>query len=79
MIRARKSIKEDGTTVYEIRGPLFFGSTQIFTSKLEVKGNHDKVEIDFVESRVSDYSGIEAISGIVEKYEKEGKTVASSI
>jgi len=33
------------------------------------------VEIDFMESRVSDYSGIEAISGIVERYEKEGKKI----
>jgi len=32
MIRARKSIKEDGTKVYEIWGPLFFGSTQGFNS-----------------------------------------------
>lgn len=75
-IRARKSIKEDGTKVYEIWGPLFFGSTQMFTSKFDVKNDPDNVEIDFIESRVSDYSGIEAISGIVEKYEKEGKTVA---
>jgi SulP family sulfate permease len=75
-IRARKRIKEDGTKVYEIWGPLFFGSTQMFVSKFDVKGDPDRVEIDFIESRVSDYSGIEAISSIVEKYEKEGKGVA---
>lgn len=74
-IRARKRVKIDGTKVYEIWGPLFFGSTQMFVSKFDVKGDPEKVEIDFIESRVSDYSGIEAISGIVEKYEKEGKTV----
>ena len=74
-IRARKRIKEDGTKVYEIWGPLFFGSSQMFVSKFDVKGDPDKVEIDFIESRVSDYSGIEAISGIVERYEKEGKKV----
>ncbi len=74
-IRARKRIKEDGTKVYEIWGPLFFGSTQMFVSKFDVKGDPKNVEIDFIESRVSDYSGIEAISGIVEKYEKEGKKI----
>jgi len=74
-IRARKRIKEDGTKVYEIWGPLFFGSTQMFVSKFDVKGDPDKVEIDFIESRVSDYSGVEAISGIVEKYEKAGKKI----
>jgi sulfate permease, SulP family len=75
-IRARKRTKTDGTKVYEIWGPLFFGSTQMFVSKFDVKGDPEKIEIDFIESRVSDYSGIEAISGIVEKYEKEGKKVA---
>ncbi|MGB1308884.1 MAG: sodium-independent anion transporter, partial [Oceanihabitans sp.] len=34
-----------------------------------------KVEIDFVESRVSDHSAIEAIFNIVEKYEAEGKSI----
>lgn len=75
-IRARKRIKEDGTKVYEIWGPLFFGSTQMFVSKFDAKTDPDKIEIDFIESRVSDYSGIEAISSVVEKYEKEGKKVA---
>lgn len=75
-IRARKRFKDDGTKVYEIWGPLFFGSTHIFTSKFDVKGDPENVEIDFIESRVADYSGIEAISNIVEKYEKEGKRVA---
>lgn len=74
-IRARKRITEDGTKVYEIWGPLFFGSTQMFVSKFDIKGDPDTVEIDFTESRVSDYSGIEAISGIVEKYQREGKRV----
>ncbi|MBM9512944.1 SulP family inorganic anion transporter [Desulfogranum marinum] len=74
-IRARKKFKQDGTKVYEIWGPLFFGSTQMFVSKFDVKGDPDTVEIDFIESRVSDFSGIEAISGVVEKYEKEGKKV----
>lgn len=74
-IRARKHIKDDGTKVYEIWGPLFFGSTQMFVSKFDAKGDPEHVEIDFTESRVSDYSGIEAISGIVDRYEREGKKV----
>jgi SulP family sulfate permease len=74
-IRARKRVKEDGIKVYEIWGPLFFGSVKMFESKFDVKGDPDDVEIDFIESRVSDFSGIEAISGVVEKYEKEGKRI----
>jgi MFS superfamily sulfate permease-like transporter len=45
-IRARKRIKQDGTKVYEIWGPLFFGSTQMFMSKFDVKGDPVNVEID---------------------------------
>jgi SulP family sulfate permease len=74
-IRARKHFKEDGTKVYEIWGPLFFGSVQVFTSKFDVAEDPDKIEIDFIESRVSDHSGIEAIFNIVERYQKVNKSV----
>ena len=72
-IRARKYIKEDGTKVYEIWGPLFFGSIQAFNNKFDVKNDPDKVEIDFMESRVSDHSALEALFNLVEKYETAGK------
>lgn len=75
MIRARKRIKEDGTKVYEIWGPLFFGSIQNFNSKFDVSTDPDRVEIDFIESRVSDHSGIEAIFNLAKKYEELGKKV----
>ncbi|MFA8436512.1 MAG: SulP family inorganic anion transporter [Marinifilaceae bacterium] len=74
-IRARKRINEDGTKVYEIWGPLFFGSISTFNSKFDVDNDPEKVEIDFMESRVSDHSGIEAIGNLVEKYEKAGKKI----
>lgn len=74
-IRARKRFKEDGTKVYEIWGPLFFGSIKAFNDKFDVKNDPDKVEIDFVESRVSDHSALEAIYNLVEKYKAEGKTI----
>lgn len=74
-IRARKRMKDDGTKVYEIWGPLFFGSISAFNEKFDVKNDPDKVEIDFVESRVSDHSAIEAIFNLVNKYEAEGKKV----
>ncbi|WP_452597447.1 SulP family inorganic anion transporter [Pontimicrobium sp. MEBiC01747] len=74
-IRARKRIKEDGTKVYEIWGPLFFGSIIAFNEKFDVKNDPDHVEIDFVESRISDHSALEAIFNLVEKYEAEGKTI----
>jgi sulfate permease, SulP family len=74
-IRARKRMKDDGTKVYEIWGPLFFGSITAFNDKFDVKNDPEKVEIDFVESRVSDHSAIEAVFNLVNKYEAEGKQV----
>lgn len=74
-IRARKTMREDGTKVYEIWGPLFFGSVQVFNNKFSVADDPEKVEIDFIESKVSDHSGIEAVKNLVDKYENAGKTV----
>ena len=75
MIRARKRVQPNGTKTYEIWGPLFFGSIQNFNSKFDVKDDPEHVEIDFVESRVSDHSALEAIFNLVNKYEAEGKTI----
>ncbi len=75
MIRARKSIKEDGTKVYEIWGPLFFGSAQTFNSKFDAKNDPDNVEINFIESKVTDHSGIEAVQNITDKYLALGKSI----
>lgn len=74
-IRARKRVKEDGTKVYEIWGPLFFGSIQNFNQKFDIINDPEKIEIDFIESRVSDHSGMEAIRNIIEKYKKLNKSV----
>jgi sulfate permease, SulP family len=75
MIRARKHTKEDGTKVYTIWGPLFFGSVQNFNSKFDPKSDPDKVEIDFLESKVSDHSGVEALRNIANKYLELNKKV----
>ncbi len=74
-IRARKRMREDGTKVYEIWGPLFFGSVIAFNEKFDIKNDPQNVEIDFVESRISDHSALEAIFNLVNKYEAEGKSI----
>jgi SulP family sulfate permease len=74
-IRARKRYKEDGTKIYEIWGPLFFGSISAFNDKFDVKNDPESVEIDFVEARVSDHSAIEAIFALVEKYQAANKKI----
>ena len=74
-IRARKRLKEDGTKVYEIWGPLFFGSITEFNEKFDIKNDPESIEIDFVEARISDHSAIEAIFILVEKYQAVNKKI----
>ncbi|GAA4236550.1 hypothetical protein GCM10022291_21140 [Postechiella marina] len=74
-IRARKRMREDGTKVYEIWGPLFFGSILAFNDKFDVKNDPENIIIDFVESRISDHSALEAVFNLVQKYEAEGKSI----
>ncbi|MBD78319.1 MAG: sodium-independent anion transporter [Crocinitomicaceae bacterium] len=75
MIRARKRVKDDGTKIYEIWGPLFFGSVQNFNAKFDARNDPDSIEIDFIESKVSDHSGIEAVKNITNKYLNLGKKI----
>ena len=75
MIRARKVIKNDGTKVYEIWGPLFFGSVQTFNTKFDPENDPEMIEIDFIESKVSDHSAIEALRNVANKYLDLGKNV----
>ena len=73
MIRARIRFKKDGTKVYDIWGPLFFGAIQTFNTRFDVKSDPDKIEIDFIESKVCDFSGVEAITILAQKYRDAGK------
>lgn len=72
-IRARKSIDDQGVKLYEIYGPLFFGSISAFNEKFDVLNDPQEVIIDFRESRIVDMSAIEALNKITERYLKMGK------
>lgn len=74
-IRARKYVDEEGVKHYEIFGPLFFGSTTVFTQKFDVKNDPEEVIIDFAESKIADMSAIEAVNKLTERYAKVGKKV----
>ena len=75
MIRARKHTDDHGIKHYEIYGPLFFGSIELFNSKFDVKDDPKEVVVDFAESRVVDQSAIEALNKLAERYQKNGKTI----
>ena len=72
-IRARKRIDEHGIKHYEIYGPLFFGSIELFNSKFDVKNDPQEIVVDFAESRVMDQSAIEALNKLAERYHKTVK------
>ncbi len=74
-IRARKTIQDDGSKLYEIYGPLFFGSITTFTEKFDVMNDPNEVVIDFQESRVVDMSAIEALNRLTSRYKKLGKHI----
>ncbi|WP_146344419.1 SulP family inorganic anion transporter [Phaeobacter marinintestinus] len=71
----RDSATEEGAKVYEINGPLFFGSSEGFAELFEVAEDPDTVIIDFAESRVVDQSALQAIEAVALKYEAAGKKV----
>lgn len=74
-IRARKSFDEEGNKIYEIYGPLFFGSVTAFSEKFDIQNDPDVVVVDFNESRIVDMSAIEAVNKLTERYQKVNKTV----
>ncbi|MEP4703227.1 MAG: SulP family inorganic anion transporter [Hyphomicrobiales bacterium] len=72
-IHARRSVTPEGTKVYEIEGPLFFGSTDGFAELFDPEGDPDHVVIDFLNSRVADQSALQAIEDLASKYQSQGK------
>ncbi len=74
-IRARSHITPEGAKVYEIEGPLFFGSTDGFTEIFRPQDDPSLVIVDFLNSRVADQSALQAIEALAEKYEAEGKQI----
>ncbi|WP_409558155.1 SulP family inorganic anion transporter [Chishuiella sp.] len=74
-IRARKSVDENGRNLYEIYGPLFFGSTTAFLEKFNTKEDSDEIIIDFKDSRIVDMSAINALNTITSKYAQQNKKV----
>ena len=74
-IIARTSVEPDGTKVYELDGPLFFGSIQSFMDNFDIDQDPPRVVIDFKSARVMDSSGVEAVDSITKKYEEAGKNL----
>jgi SulP family sulfate permease len=72
---ADSHIDSNGTKIYTLRGPLFFGSILSFKNLFDPRNDPDDVIIDFLVTRVYDHSGIEAIDSVAERYLQAGKTL----
>ncbi|CUS57446.1 MAG: SulP family inorganic anion transporter [Hyphomonas sp.] len=71
----RDSVRTPGAHVYEIEGPLFFGSTDGFAELFHPETDPDVVIVDFMRSRVVDQSALQAIEDLARRYEALGKTL----
>ena len=74
-IYAKSYMQDDGTKVYVLDGPLFFGSVTSFNEVFDVENDPKNVVIDFKNARVMDSSGVEAIDSITKKYKQTGKNL----
>ncbi|MEM9756241.1 MAG: SulP family inorganic anion transporter, partial [Pseudomonadota bacterium] len=74
-IRARTYETPEGAKVYQVQGPLFFGSTAGFLEMFTPEADPARVIVDFAESRVADQSALTAIEAVAAKYEAAGKTL----
>lgn len=74
-ITVEKLEDRHGSTRYQVRGPLFFGSTTLFLEKFKPQKDNEDVIVDFAQCRVCDHSGLEAIDTLAERYQNSGRTL----
>ncbi len=74
-IHAIIAMMPDGAKVYQIEGPLFFGSVDGFAEIFDPENDPDVVIVDFLNSRVADQSALQAIEALAMKYQTLEKTL----
>ncbi|SMX42141.1 SulP family inorganic anion transporter [Maliponia aquimaris] len=74
-IHAKTYITPEGAKVYQVQGPLFFGSADGFAELFQVDEDPSVVIVDFDDSRVVDQSALQAIEAVAGKYEAAGKQI----
>lgn len=74
-IHAKAHLTPEGARVYQIEGPLFFGSMDGFAEIFSPETDPAVVIVDFMNSRVVDQSALQSIEALASKYEANGKTL----
>ncbi|MEM6467114.1 MAG: STAS domain-containing protein, partial [Pseudomonadota bacterium] len=72
-ISAKRHDTPEGARVYQVQGPLFFGSSEGFVELFDPAKDPHSVIVDFADSRVVDQSALNAIETVAAKYEAAGK------
>ncbi len=75
-IHAKTYTTPEGAKVYQVQGPLFFGSSDGFAELFQVETDPSAVIVDFADSRVVDQSALQAIEAVAIKYEAAGKQIS---
>ncbi|MEM8576385.1 MAG: SulP family inorganic anion transporter [Pseudomonadota bacterium] len=74
-IHAKAYTTPEGAKVYQVQGPLFFGSSSGFIELFDPVSDPGVVIVDFADSRVADQSALQAIEAVAQKYEAAGKQI----
>ncbi|MBA6233503.1 MULTISPECIES: SulP family inorganic anion transporter [unclassified Colwellia] len=74
-VTVHRSTNEHGSTVYDVKGPLFFGSVSNFLEQFDMDEASIDIIVEFKNSRVVDHSAIEAIDTLADRYLSRGKTM----
>jgi sulfate permease, SulP family len=72
-VTVRRQITDDGRTLYDVEGTLFFVSVQNFNEGFLAREDTVDVEIDFRNARLFDHSAVEAVNALAERYQRLGK------
>ena len=74
-IHALTKTSKIGDKIYQIEGPLFFGSVEGFNQIFDPINDPNLVIVDFMNSRVVDQSALQAIEALASKYQELDKTL----
>ncbi|MCX2524459.1 SulP family inorganic anion transporter [Larsenimonas rhizosphaerae] len=70
------TLDDDGETRhYQVRGQVFFASTEAFTAEFDFKESLSRVNIDVSQAHFWDISAVDALDNVVLKFRREGNDV----
>lgn len=75
-LNANSRMTDTGIKVYNLNGPLFFGTTTQFSTLFDVKHDPAETVVDFTDCRVCDHSALEAIQNLIQRYGDAKKSLS---